>query len=118
MTVSPTSSYVQRSFRERFRIYRKVNWIKTLYFNFLKFPFSIAIKLPVYFYGPVRLHDISGVIIIEGQIRSGMIGFGQPFELISRSQRIAEFYLLGKLIVKGHVHFGKDCLIYIGKNAT
>ncbi len=104
--------------KSRFAIYRKVNWFATLYFNFKKFPFEVARQLPVFFYGSVRIHDISGNFIIDAPIKRGMIGFGQPFELISREQGVAEFYLLGNLTIKGHVHFGKDCLIYIGKDAA
>lgn len=96
----------------------KVNWVKTIYFNFKMFPFSIAKKLPVYFYGKVKFHNLSGEIIIDAPIKSGMIGFGQPFELMTKSIGIAEIYLLGKLTCKGNVHFGKDYLVYIGEKAN
>ncbi len=102
----------------RMQFYYTINWTKTLYFNFKKFPFEIAKKVPVYFYGKVKLHDISGEIRIEAPIRSGMIGFGQAFETISRSQGIAEIYLMGRMVCKGHVHFGKDFFIFIGKKAS
>lgn len=96
----------------------KVNWIKTIYFNFKMFPFHIAKMVPVYFFGQVKFNDLSGKISIDAPIKSGMIGFGQPFELFTKSYGIAEFYLMGTLTCKGHVHFGKDCLIYIGENAN
>ncbi len=105
-------------------VYRKVqfccaiNWTKTLYFNFKKFPFSTAQKLPVYFYGSVKLKDISGAIIINAPIKSGMIGFGQPYEIISRSKGIAELSFEGKMIFNGHVQFGKDYLVHVGPKAT
>lgn len=95
-----------------------INWTKTLYFNFKKFPFSVAQKLPVYFYGSVKLKNISGKIMINAPIKSGMIGFGQPYEIISCSKGTAEFSLEGKLIFNGHVQFGKDYLVHIGPNAT
>jgi len=101
----------------RMQFYATINWTKTLYFNFKKFPFATAKKLPIFFYGKIKLHEISGEIRIEAPISAGMIGFGQAFETISRSQGIAEFYLIGKLVFKGHAHFGKDFFFYVGKNA-
>lgn len=104
-----------RNGKKRLKLYTKVNWIKTLYFNFKKFPFGTARKLPVFFYGSVKLADISGTITIEAPIRKGMIGFGQPYELISRSKGIAEVVLRGTLCFKGHVQFGKDYQIVVDR---
>lgn len=99
------------------KFYYTVNWTKTLYFNFKKFPFAIAKKLPVFFYGKVKFHDLTGEIIINAPIRRGMIGFGQSFELIKREQGIAEIYLAGTLVCNGNAHFGKDYLVFIGFNS-
>ncbi|CAA9200161.1 acyltransferase [Flavobacterium collinsii] len=112
------SSYRKfQSFYHKFSFYYSVNWSKTLYFNFKKFPFQIAKKLPVFFYGRVKFTAISGEIQIEGDIQKGMIGFGQPYELDSLHKGIAEVYVLGKLVFKGKFQFGKDYFIFIGENA-
>ncbi|MES2486373.1 MAG: transferase [Bacteroidota bacterium] len=103
--------------RQKIQFYRKVNWIKTLYFNYKKFPFTVAKKLPVFFYGPVKLTDISGEIIIDAPIKRAMIGFGQPYEFTSLHKGIAELKLSGTIVFKGHVQFGKDYFIYIAKDA-
>jgi acetyltransferase-like isoleucine patch superfamily enzyme len=100
------------------QFYYSINWTKTLYFNLKKFPFSTAQKLPVYFYGNVKLKDISGKIVINAPIKSGMIGFGQPYEIITRSKGTAEFSLQGEMIFNGHVQFGKDYLIHVAPSAT
>lgn len=100
------------------QFYYSINWTKTLYFNFAKFPFSVAKKLPVYFYGSVKLKNISGEIIINAPIESGMIGFGQAYEIISRSKGTAELNLEGKMVFKGHVQFGKDYFVHVAPNAT
>ncbi len=102
----------------RFRFYASVNWIRTLYFNFSKFPFATAKKLPVYFYGSVRIKSIGGEIIIDAPIRRAMIGFGQPYEIITCSKRTAELCLEGKMIFKGHVQFGIDYFVHVAKGAT
>lgn len=106
-----------RNLYQKIQFYCSINWTKTLYFNFKKFPFSLAKKLPIYFYGSVKLKNISGEIILNAPIKSGMIGFGQPYEIISRSKGIAEFNLEGKMIFNGHVQFGKDYLVHVGPNA-
>lgn len=95
------------------KFYYSVNWIKTLYFNFKKFPFNIAKKLPVFFYGSVKFTSLSGEVFINGPVRRAMIGFGQPYEMNTIHKGIAEINLSGKLTFNGHVQFGKDYFIYI-----
>lgn len=107
-----------RYFYHKLRFYSKVNWIKTLYFNFKKFPFETAKKLPIFFYGRVKFTSIKGEIQVEGKIQKGMIGFGQPYELNSVHKGIAEVFILGKLTFKGKFQFGKDCFVFVGENAV
>lgn len=102
--------------KARIKLILSVNWIKTLYFNFKMFPFEVAKKLPVFFYGSVKL-GVTGEFVIEAPIKTGMIGFGQPYEMTKRSRGISEMYLFGKFVVKGHVQFGKDFFVCIAKNA-
>jgi len=106
-----------RTSYHKFQFYCKVNWVKTLYFNFKKFPFETAKKLPVFFYGRVKFTSIKGDIQIEGNVQKGMIGFGQPYELNSAHKGIAEIFILGKLTFKGRFQFGKDCFVFVGENA-
>ncbi|MEP6930034.1 MAG: transferase [Flavobacterium sp.] len=107
-----------RSFYHKLQFYYSVNWTKTLYFNFKKLPFGIAKKLPVYFYNKVKLTSIKGEIKIEGDIKKGMIGFGQPYEINTRHKGIAEIILLGNITFKGKFQFGKDYLLFVGENAS
>lgn len=106
-----------RNIKRKFKIARKVNWVKTLYFNFKMFPFSIARKLPVFFYGSIKFTSLKGEITIKAPIKSGMVGFGQPYEMTTRSCGIAELFLEGNMIIKGHVAFSKDVFLYIKHNA-
>ncbi|WP_147309549.1 acyltransferase [Marixanthomonas ophiurae] len=82
------------------------------------FPFSTAIKLPVFFYGKIRFSNLDGEMIIDAPITKGMIGFGQHFEFPSTSKGTAELFLQGKMICKGNVHIGKDVCIKIIKGAV
>lgn len=95
-----------------------VNWIKTLYFNFKMFPLNQAIKLPVYFYGSVKFKHLTGKITINAPLKKGMIGFGQAYEIMSRSKGIAELSLEGTVTFYGHVQFGKDYFVFVGPNAS
>ncbi|APY12738.1 transferase [Seonamhaeicola sp. S2-3] len=81
------------------------------------FPFKIAKKLPVFFYGSVKFTSLSGEIVIDAPIKIGMIGFGQPYEMTTRSRGISEINLSGVLVLKGHIQFGNDFFIYIKENA-
>jgi acetyltransferase-like isoleucine patch superfamily enzyme len=95
----------------------KINWIKTIYFNYKKFPFDIAKQLPVYFYGKVKLSNINGNILIKAPIKRGMIGFGQQYEQNSVSKGTAEIVMQGTMVFSGHVQFGKDYFILVAKDA-
>jgi len=108
---------IYRKLRKKYRFFRSVNWIKTYYFNYKKFPREVAKKLPVFFYGRVKLSSIKGEIKIEAPIKKAMIGFGQPYELVSKSKKTAQLVLDGTLICKGHVQFGIDYFIYIAAGA-
>ncbi|WP_246074191.1 acyltransferase [Flavobacterium daemonense] len=107
-----------RSFYHKIKFYWSVNWTKTLYFNFKKLPFETAKKLPVFFYKRVKFASISGEIQIDGEIKRGMIGFGQPYELNTVHRGIAEINIQGKLIFKGKFQFGKDYFLFVGENAV
>ena len=101
----------------RFKLFYTVNWTKTLYFNFKKFPFDVAKKLPVFFYGSVHFQNLEGEIVINGPISMGMIGFGQDFEARKRYKKLGEISLEGKLVLNGPVHFGKDVFLSVGPEA-
>lgn len=93
----------------------KINWFKSIYFNFKKFPFKVAKKMPVIFYGKVKFQNISGQININAPIQTGMIGFGKPYEMNTVSSGISEIMLAGKVIFNGHVQFGIDYFLYVAK---
>ncbi len=103
--------------RSKIRLYGSVNWIKTLYFNFKKFPFPVARKLPVFFYGPVKFQDISGEVIIDAPIERAMIGFGQQYEAGTIHKGTAELILGGTIVFKGPAQVGKDYLVKVYKES-
>ncbi|WP_299679001.1 transferase [uncultured Dokdonia sp.] len=106
-----------RKLRKRWKAFWYVNWIKTYYFNFKKFPFKTAMKLPVFIYGNYKLTNISGKVIIDAPIQKGMIGFGHPFEVQKRSCGLGEVVIAGTVVFKGYVHFGRDVYFHVGYDA-
>lgn len=80
-------------------------------------PFDTAIKLPVYFYGSVKFSSLKGTVQIEAPIKRGMIGFGQAYEMTTRSNRMAEIVLKGHIIFRGYGQFGKDVFLMVDTNA-
>lgn len=107
-----------RRIHHKFKFYYSVNWTKTIYFNFKKFPFSTAKKLPVFFYGKVKFSSIKGEIIIQGKLKRGMVGFGHPYEKNTLHKGIAEVFIDGRMIFKGNAQFGKDYFVYIAKSGS
>ena len=103
-----------RSVYHKLKFIYSINWTKTLYFNFKKFPFETAKKLPVFFYGKVKFKSINGTMVIDAPVKMGMVGFGQPYEMNTLSKGTAEIILEGIFKVKGHVQFGKDYLLMVG----
>lgn len=106
-----------RKLKKKLKLYLSVNWFATWYFNLKMFPFSTAIKFPVFFYGRIRFSNLEGEFIIDAPIKKGMIGFGQSFEFPTISKGTAELFLQGTMVCKGNVQIGKDVCIKVKKNA-
>jgi len=84
------------------RLFAKTNVIKTIYLNFKILPYKQAVKMPIYFYGKIFTLDLSGKIIIEGDIHPGMIRFGYKwFDLWPTSFLPTQLQVKGTLIFKG-----------------
>ncbi len=54
---------------------------KTVFFNFKYFPLKVAVKLPVHVYYRVELKNLGGEIVLNSEIRSGIIGIGFPGQI-------------------------------------
>lgn len=105
---------------------------RTIYFNFRTMPFHIAVKLPVFIYGKVRLFGLNGKVVFENTaIRRGMVKIGKnadSFSLFDHSGFIQLGSKFSKIVfegptsisvnskvrvVAGELHFGKYA--YIGE---
>lgn len=85
-----------------YRQLKKLNIIKTLMFNFKVLPFKQAIKLPFFLYGKVFLHNLSGEVSIDGDIRNGMIRIGYKWvDMWPASFLPSQLQVKGRLIFEG-----------------
>lgn len=89
----------------------KVNWLKTLLFNFMTMPFKQAIKLPVYLYGSVDFYFLKGRIqFAQSDIKRGMVKMGMNKEYLATDGNRSLI-----ILKKGSViTFGGDCDISSG----
>lgn len=91
----------------------RLNVYKTLYYNFKMLPFKQAIKLPFFLYGKVYLGNLSGDVVINAPIKTGMIRVGYKwFDLWPTS------FLPTQIHVKGIIEFKGAAVISGGANVN
>lgn len=84
---------------------------KSIYFNLHYFPWKEAIKLPVMVCNKVRLHQIKGKIVIEGEIKHRIFSIG--FDDIESFWDVE-----GTIIIKGRVYLSHGLRLSVGPDAT
>lgn len=102
-----------------FKLIKKINLLKTFYFNFHYFPLKVAIRIPVFIYWRSELYKMNGKIVIDSPVSTGMIklgahGLGTQDILYSRTM----WDVSGTLVFKGTATIGRGSKISIGKDAT
>lgn len=86
---------------------------KALYFNFKYFPFSTAIRLPVYVSFRTRLTAVKGQVIIHAPLRTGMIRIGFGNVGIFDKKKLRAIWESN-----GTVHFGGGANIKFGSKIS
>lgn len=83
----------------------RVNILKTVYINFKLLPFKQAIKMPIFLYGQVAIHTLSGKVIIDSpSVHRGMIKVGYRWlDFFPAS------FLKTQLYIKGTIRFNGTC---------
>lgn len=96
----------------------KINWIKTLYFNFRLLPFKQAKKMPFYIYGNPVFNSLSGNVEFKCPVKRGMvkINYQQTFAPSLQTLK-SQICLYGTLIIGGDVVIGCANKILVTKNA-
>ncbi len=97
----------------------RINWIKTIIFNFKYLKPQQAIKFPIFIYKHTKFQKLKGKIEIKAPINTGIIKIG-PKTLgtkdINSPRTIWE--CCGTLIIYGKTTIGSGSSISIAKNAT
>lgn len=95
----------------------KINWIKTIWFNFKALPFKQAIKIPIIIGYNVKIRKI-GEIIINNKIYLGMISIGViRINAWESSSDRSIFTNHGKIILNGRTKFHPGIKITVANNA-
>lgn len=99
-------------------IRKRVNWIKTIWINFVLFPFSKAIRFPVICYGAVNCRVFRGAVKLPF-VKRGIIKIGSDFTGYRRCGTTC-IYLFphSNWIVDGQVKIGQGVSLLIGDNAN
>lgn len=99
-----------------------INWFNpfaTLWLNLRSFPLNQAIKFPIWCYGRPKFYCLSGQMIVEGKVWSGMIRFNQvKDEAPSNMMTHSELLNKGRIIFRGQGLIGTGNKIVVGHNAV
>lgn len=100
------------------RFYKsKINWLKTIYVNFMMFPFRTAIKLPLIIYGPCKIGPLKGKISINGLVQRGLISIGAS-DPIRSCGNISYLEIFGNVEFEGFAYFQRGIRLSIKENAN
>lgn len=97
--------------------YTKLNFFKTILFNFKLLPLKEAIKFPVFIYGKTDIYFLSGNVVFNRcKVKKGMVKMGYNKEYLgaeSRSLIILEPN--STLVFNGKCEFSNGYLLRVGK---
>ena len=96
----------------------KINWFATLKLNLKVFPLKELFKCPILVYRGFSINEFKGEIIFNAPIQFGILVFGQPYEIFTKSGNKGEAVINGTLIINGRVQFGIDTKNYKKKEIT
>lgn len=97
----------------------RVNWIKTLYFNFRLLPFKQAKKIPFFIYGNPVFNSLSGDVEFKCPVKRGMVKINYQQTFAPSLQTVkSQICLYGTLIIGGNVVIGCANKILVTKNAV
>ena len=107
------------SFWERLLCCNWFNPFATLWLNLRSFPLKQAIRFPIWCYGRPKFYGLSGLMIIEGKVWSGMIRFNQvKYTAPSNMSVQTEILNHGTIIFRGQGLIGTGNKIVVECNAV
>lgn len=102
----------------KIRLFCKVNWWRTILFNFKHFTFSQAIHLPILLYRPGSISG-NGMYVLDVErekVKFGMLKLGVKNENSILTKTGICISNSGKVIFKGSGVIGNGCSLTIGKD--
>lgn len=91
---------------------------KTVYFNWKYLPWKQAIRLPVLVSSHVRLLKMKGQIVIEAEVRPGMIQIGYGGVTIFDEKKSRSIWdVAGTVVFKGRCLIGHGSKVSVGEGA-
>lgn len=89
--------------------------LKTIYFNFKYLPFKQAIRLPILVSKKVSLREARGQVVINSEIRTGMIKIGfSGVGIFDYKYSRTIWQVAGKVVFNGRAHIGHGSKISVG----
>ncbi len=92
----------------------KISWLKTIYFNYTKLPFSQARKLPILLYKRTHLRSIKGKIIINAKAKFGLVKIGRE-DVVACMGSHTGLLIDGTLQFNGKATIGCGSSLHISK---
>lgn len=97
----------------------KINWIRTLYFNFRLLPYDQAKRLPFLIYGKPAFNSLSGKVDFQCPITKGLVRINEQKTFAPSLQTVnSQINLCGTLIVRGRAMIGCGNKIIIAHGAV
>lgn len=102
----------------KIRLFCKVNWVRTIYFNYKHLPFYQAKHLPILLYHPGAIcGNGSYVLDIErDKVKFGMLKLGVKHENSILTKTGICISNAGKIVFKGAGVIGNGCSLTVGKH--
>lgn len=97
----------------------RVGFFKTVFINFYKLPFRQAIRFPIIVSKNTYFYDLSGSIVIEGEVKTGNIRigfFGEDTQVWKNDAGLLK--VNGKLVFRGNARLGVGVTVRVEKGAV
>lgn len=96
----------------------RINWIRTLYFNFRLLRYNEARLLPFYIYGKPAFNSLSGRVIFKCPVSRGMVRINEQKIFAPSLQTLnSQINLCGTLIIRGRTMIGCGNKILVANGA-
>ena len=89
------------------------NPFQTIYLNLRSLPLKDAIKMPIYVYGNIKIHSLSGKIRFECPIIPGLVKLGYPAYGICLNSTRTNIKNMGEIVFLGEAKFCNGISIYV-----